>query len=160
MSLEFNLIFTQIVAFIIIYYILKRYAWQPLLKIMNDRTDKIQSGFDEIEQQKTLLKQLSDDYQNKLSTIEEEARDKIQDAINEGKKISDEIQANTQAKAKEILEKAKESVENEIAKAKTQLKNDIVNLTIAATEKMIHTKLDDAHQKKLINDFVEENTLK
>ena len=160
MNLEFGQIITQAIAFVLVVLILRKFAWKPLLLVLEQRKEKIQSEFDRIEAQKQKVQTLTEEYQEKLKGIEAEARTRIQEAVNEGRKISQEIQAEARAQSKEILSKAQGDVEREVAKAKQQLKNDIVNLVISATEKIVQEKLDQEKHKKLIADFVEQAEFK
>ncbi|MCI0531062.1 MAG: F0F1 ATP synthase subunit B [candidate division Zixibacteria bacterium] len=160
MNLEFGQIITQAIAFVLVVLILRKFAWKPLLLVLEQRKEKIQSEFDQIEAHKHKVQTLTEEYQEKLKGIEAQARTRIQEAVNEGRKISQEIQAEARTQSKEILSKAQGDVEREVAKAKQQLKNDIVNLVISATEKIVQEKLDQEKHKKLIADFVEEAEFK
>jgi len=160
MNVEIGQVLTQIVAFLIVVWVLKKFAWKPLLSVMEERKNKIRAEFDSIEEQKKNIQTLTDNYNEKLKDIEAEARFKIQEAVNDGRRISQEIQAEARNQAKEILTKAQAEVEREIAKAKIQLKNDLVNMTIAATQKIIQERLDGDKHKKLIADFVEQAEFK
>jgi len=160
MSLEIGQVLTQIVAFLIVVWVLKKFAWKPLLSVMEERRKKIRAEFEGIEEQKKKVQTLTEEYQEKLKGIEAEARAKIQEAVNEGRKISQEIQTEARAQAREILDRTKEQVEREIAKAKIQLKNDLVNMTVAATEKIIKEKLDAQKHQKLIEEFIDQAEFK
>lgn len=160
MNLDFGQIITQIIAFLIMLWVLKKYGWTPLLNILDERQDKIQNEFDEIARQKQEEQKLIDEYQLKIKNIEIEARHKLQESIAQGQKISLEIQAETQEKTKQMLNKAQEEVLREIEQAKNQLKNDVVKMVMCVTEKILQQKLDPATQKKLIEDFVQEAELK
>lgn len=156
MDLEIGQVLTQIVAFLIMLWILKRFAWKPLLGIMEERRDKIKAEFHSIDDQKREIQRLTNEYNDKLKQIEFEAKAKIQEAVNQGNELARQIQAETQQQAKAILNKAQDDVQKEIAKAKIHLKNDLVNMTIAATEKMLNEELDTKKQKKLLAEFVEQ----
>jgi len=156
MELQIGLVLSQLIAFIILLWVLKKFAWKPLLKVLEERKQKIQSEFDLIEVQKNEFQKLTDMYHTKLLGIEEEARRKIQEAIAEGNVIAQKIQDETHKEAKEILSKARSDAENEIAKAKIQLKGEMVNMVIMATEKLLQEKLDPKKQEKLIIDFLKE----
>lgn len=160
LNLDASQIIIQIIAFLVMLWVMKRYGWQPLLELLEARRKKIQEEFDAIAAQKEEVKQLTAQYEEKLRGIDADARKKIQEAIAEGRKIGVEIQEDAQANAKEILQKAKLEMEGEVAKAKNQLKNDMVNLVVITTEKILQEKLDAPNQKKLIADFVEEAQLK
>ena len=160
MKLEISQVLLQMVAFLIMLWILKKFGWKPLLDLLNERRQKIQAEFDSIDEQKKQVSDLADEYHEKLKGIDAEARRKIQEAVLEGQKIAVGIQQETQANAKEIIEKAKEEVSREIANARTHLKNDIVDLAVAAAEKILKEKIDASKHTKLISEFVEEAELK
>lgn len=160
LNLELSQILIQIIAFLVMLWVMKRYGWKPLLDVLEGRQKKIHDEFDSIAAQKEEVKQLMVQYEEKLKEVESNMRKKIQEAVAKGNKISVEIQEDAQAKAKEIVEKAKSEVKEEIVKAKNQLKDDMVNLVMDTTKKILQENLDTESQKKLIAKFVEEVHLK
>ena len=154
MNLEISQILSQAVAFLITIWVLKRFAWKPLLGIMEERKKKIKSEFDEIKHQKEEVLKQAQEYNEKLAHIETRARIRIQEAVQEGIKIAQEIQNEAHNQARNILNKAQDEVEREVEKAKVQLKNNLVNIAMAAAQKIIREKLDQEKDKKLIAEFV------
>lgn len=155
MHIELAQIFTQIVSFLVMLWVLKRFAWKPLLKLLDERRNKIQSEFDTIEEQKRDNELLALEYQEKLKAVDAKAWIIIKEAGDKGHRLLKEIEDEAHAEAKAIVAKAQDELQHEIAKAKVQLRGEIVNMTLAATQKVIETNLDTEKQKKLINDFVE-----
>jgi len=156
LNIEISQIIIQIIAFLIMLWIMKKFGWKPLLDTLENRKNKIQAEFDTIQAQKLEAKQLNELYKEKLKEIDKEARNKIQEAIAEGRTISSEIQKDAKAQAKLILETAKSELEGEIAHAKSQLKADMVNIIMNVTKKILKENLLPADQLKLIAQFVEE----
>jgi F-type H+-transporting ATPase subunit b len=154
-NLEISQILSQVIAFLITVWVLKRFAWKPLLGIMEERQKKIKSEFDLIDDQKEGIRRLEGEYNEKLANIDTKARIKIQEAVQEGHRIAQEIQDDAHNQARQILNKAQAEAEREIEKAKVQLKNDLVNIAIGATQKIIHEKLDPEKDKKLITGFID-----
>ena len=146
---------THIVGFLITVWILKRFAWGPLLSLLEERRNRIAEEFNNIEQEKTKADQLNAEYQAKLKDIDNERRAKLVEAVNEGKKIAEEIKSSAHKEAKDINTKAKADLERDIAKAKVQLKNDMIAITVTAAEKIIKEKLDDAKHRELIGSFID-----
>lgn len=155
MNLELEQILTQIVAFLVMLWILKKFAWKPLLNVMEERKRAIQSEFDSIEEQKKEIKKLTQTYNAKLDEIEATARATLQEATKRGEQIALEIEQETRERAAMILNKAQAEMKSEIAEAKKQLKQDIVKMAVAATEKIIQEKLDPQKHQKLIDDAIE-----
>jgi F-type H+-transporting ATPase subunit b len=157
MDIELRQILTQIIAFLLMLWILKRFAWKPLLGIMEERKQKIQSEFEAIETEKMEIQHLTNEYQDKLRQIEAESRAKIQEAIKQGNDIALQIQNDAQKQAKSILNKAQSEIEKELMKSKVQLKNELIEMTMTIAEKMIHDNLNTAKQRKLIAEFVDQD---
>ena len=156
MNLSIQEILTQAVAFILLVWVLKKMAWKPLLSLLEERRRKIQASFEEIELTKKELEKLKADYERAHSHIEEEARQKLQQAIDEGKRVSRELQESSRREARTVLEKAKEDIALEIAKAKITLRNEIADLTLQATERLIQEKLDETKDKEIVLNFIED----
>ncbi len=149
-------IITQIIGFLIVFWILKRFAWKPLLGVMEERRRRIASEFERIEELSREADQRREEYETRIQKIEEEARERINKAVNEGRKVAAEIQENARRDAGKIREKARATTEIELAKAKQELRDEVVRLTIMATEKIIHERLDDEKHRALITEFVDE----
>ncbi|MDP1834934.1 MAG: F0F1 ATP synthase subunit B [Chlamydiales bacterium] len=160
MNLELGQILTQSIAFLIMFAILRRYAWGPLMRLMDERRETIQSGLDSIEEQKKEIQNLVDDYQSKVNAIESEANAKMADAVRKGQALAQEIQEAAHNDAKNIINKAQGEIVREVQKAKNQLKDEVVNMAIEVAQKVIHEELDDPKQKKLVSDFVEQAKFK
>lgn len=155
MGLEIGQIVTHIIGFLIAVFLLKKFAWKPLLSILEERRSKIKSEFDNIEDEKRKVDDLLSDYQTKLKEIDSLARVKIQEAARDGQKLANEIKENARKESKDILTRAREEIQMDVDKAKVQLKNDLVNMTIRATEKLIRERLDEEKDKKLIAEFID-----
>jgi len=161
MELQIELVISQIIAFLIVLWVMKRYAWKPLLTVMEDRRNKIQGEFDSIEEQKKEINRLKKEYKDKLANIDAEAKLKYQEELNKGKKAGQDVIAQAHKDAKEIIFKAQADAEAEVQKAKIQLKEDLVNLVMASTKKVIQKDLDDPKkQKALIEEFLEQGAAK
>jgi len=146
---------THAVGFLITVWILKRFAWGPLLALLEERRNKIADEFKNIDEEKVKTAQLTADYEARLKEIDAERRVKLVEGVNEGKKIAKEIESAAHDEAKEISAKAKADLVREVAKAKVQLKNDVVAMTVTAAERIINEKLDDAKHRELIGSFID-----
>jgi len=155
MNLEFGQVITQIIGFLLALFILKRFAWKPLLNILEERRSKIKLEFGKIEEEKNTVKRLTSEYEAKLKDIESLARQKILEAAKEGQQMSNQIKENARKDALEIMSRSKEEIQRELVKAKVQLKNELVDLSLRAAEKIIQEKLDEEKDRKLISDFIQ-----
>ena len=155
MDISLQQIITHAIGFLITLWILKKFAWKPLLAMIEERREKIAGEFQKIEDEKAEVDKLAAQYEAKLKDIEGERRAKLAEAVTEGKQVAEEIKRNAQAGARKIADKAKAELLLDVAKAKVQLKGDMVAMTVAAAEKIIREKLDDAKHRELIGNFID-----
>jgi F-type H+-transporting ATPase subunit b len=149
-------IVAQILSFLVLFILLRVFFWKRFLKLLDDRREKISSQFKEIEDQKAQIQKIKVEYEDKLKTIEASAQAKIQEAINEGRNITEEIKNNAKAEAEKILENAKKDIEHELAKAKGALKAEILDTVIRATERLLEEKITEEKDRRFVQDFVED----
>ncbi len=158
LQLEFQQILSQALSFLILLWLLKRFAWRPLLRILDTRRSRIEEGFRQLDQQKVELARLQRDLTKRLATIDEEGRARIQQAIQEGKRIAMEIQEEARAQAQGIIAKSKETIELELAKAQVSLRDALVDMTVEAVERLLQQKCDSKTDEKLVTAILEELT--
>ena len=147
---------TVIVGFSIFYWVLRKYAWGPVLDTIDERQNKIQEGFDEVKKLQDDAAEAHKRYEEKIRGIEAEARTKIQEAANDGRRIATEITEKARADAAEITEKAKQNINLEVETARKRLREQIIDLTIEATEKIIHERLSEAKDRELVGSVIAE----
>lgn len=154
MNLHIQEILTQALSFILLVVLLKKFAWKPILATLDERKDRIQQGFDEIETRQAALAKTQAEYEQRLERIEEEARVKLQEAANDGKKMAAELREKAREDANQILVKAKQDITLEAEKAQIELRNKLADMVMLVSEKVIKSEMNDARQKQLVNQFL------
>jgi len=149
-------IVTHILAFLIFIWILKKLAWGPILKTIDERRAKIESDFQKAEDLQKEADETKARLEAQLAEIEDRARAEMHKAIDEGKRISQEIQAKARADAEALLARAKQNAEIELANARKALRKDVVELTLAATERVLRETVDRAAHQRHIEKFIDE----
>ena len=149
-------VLSQAISFLLLWMILRKLAWKPLLMALDMRRARIEEEFRQIGQSKAELARLQEDYTRRLAAIENEARTKIQQAIIEGKRVAGEIQEQARAQSSAVLTKSKEAVEMEIAKAKVTLRDDVARMTVDAVERVLRRKLDAKADRELVDQILSE----
>ncbi len=149
-------VFVQLVAFLIVFFTLKKFAWKPLLRIIQSRRERFENEWGSIEKTKRDVATLKQDYQTHLQKIEEEARAKMQEALQEGRRVAREIQEKARAESQDSFEKAKTNLEIEVQKARISLRHEIAELSIHVAEKILSEKLDTAKQEKKALEILQE----
>ena len=125
-----------------------------MLGLLDERRMKIKEEFDSIEAHKQENAQLLSRYEQKLKDIDTEARKRLQEAVAEGQKIASEIREQAKEDQKREVAKARQKIQAEIAAARTQLRDDMVNMAIEAASMAVAETIDDNRHRKLISDFI------
>ena len=149
-------VLTQILGFLLMVWILRRYAWGPVIGMLEARREKIAGEFKEADRQKVEALELKARYDTELKGIEAQARQRIQDAVAEGQRIAAEIKAQAHQDATARLERAADDIAREREKAKEILKEQVIGLSLRTAEKILRQKLDDPAQRKLAGEFIDE----
>jgi F-type H+-transporting ATPase subunit b len=120
------------------------------------RTDEVKNTYEKTEKDRSAAEQLMQEYQKKLTDAEAEAARRVQEAINEGNRISENIVKHAKEEVEQIRVKAQESIEQERKKALTEIRNQVVTLSILASSKIIQQSISQKTAEKLVDDFIEE----
>ena len=153
--LSANELVAQIISFLILLILLRIFVWKKILNFLDKRKERIASEFKKIEETRADIEKMKLDYDAKLSSIEQTAQLKMHDAANESKLIFEDARKKANIQAQEIIDSAKSSIKYELAKAKDELKNDIIDMTIKATEDLIKEKITGDEDRKLVKDFID-----
>ena len=149
-------IVTQLLGFLIVFWILKKFAFASILGVIDARRQKIEHEFSDIEKQKKGLETLEKDYRARLEHIEQEAREKIQQASKIGQSLAKDIQEGARLEAKRLFDRTRADIEQEIAKGRLTMRNEIVEISSLITEKILREKLDAREHEKMVEKFVKE----
>ena len=134
-------VFVQLVAFLVVFFTLRALAWKPILSTLASRREHIRNELEKIEKSRQEIEALKSEYQTKFQKIEDAARSKIQEAVNEGRKIAHEIQEKARAESQETFKKAKDNLTLEAEKARISLRREIADLAINVSERVIKEKM-------------------
>ena len=148
-----GLIFWTSVVFIVLIILLKKFAWSPILKAVDDRNNSINEALSSAEKAKSEMEQLSADNKKILNKALIEIDAIIKEARDIKIKTIADAKNNASIEAEKIISSAKEQIKNEKMKAMTELKNEVADISIQMAEKIIKTELEDVkRQKKLIEE--------
>ena len=149
-------IVAQIISFLILLMIMRAFAWKPILKLLDDRSNKIGNDFKEIEASKAQAEKIRLEFEEKMRSINEISRQRIQEGVVEGQKAQEEIKHRAHIEAQRIIENANLTVKYEVAKAKEALRNDIVDLVMRSTEQLIGERMTSEDDRKLVEEFIDD----
>ena len=147
---------TTAVGFLILVWIMKKFAWGPILDMLDARRDKIENDYAAAEKELSEAETLKADFEGKLGEIAVIQREKVQEAVKKGEELRDGIVTKARSDMDEAREKGMQALEIEAQKAELQLRDDVAELAIGAAEKLIGERLDEAKHRQLIQQYIDE----
>jgi F-type H+-transporting ATPase subunit b len=146
---------TTALGFLFFVWILGKFAWGPILDLLDERRSKIDGDYTAAEQNLAESEKLKGDFELKLADIKVIQREMVQEAVKRGEDIADGIEKKARAGAEDTRHKATQDIEIEAQKAQIELRDDVVSLAIGAAEKVIGERLDDSLHRKLITEYID-----
>lgn len=149
-----ELILVNIIGFVLLLLLLKKFLYGPILQMLDARKSDIQATYDAAENQRESMEELRKDYEKRLAGIEADANERIQAAVKEAQGIRDEIINDARGKSEDILRRGQEELARERQKTIAELREEVANLAIGASSKLLERSMDTAAHRKLIDDFI------
>ena len=153
LGLNSGYILVQILNFIILFLVLKRWVYDPLLKVLTKRRETIAEG---LENARIAAEQRANAEQEAAKIISEtqaKAADIVREATTRADSSAKDIKSGAEIDAQKIIEVAKTEAEKEKASILEKMRPQIVTLAISATQKLLGDALDEKRQHTLLNEF-------
>ena len=156
-----GLFFWQTVIFVCLIFLLKKYAWKPILDSVNEREEGIKNALLSAEKAKEEMASLQSDNEQTLKKARLERDGLLKEAREIKQKLIDDAKNEASAEAKKILIQAQETIKSEKNAAIVYLKNQVANLSVEIAEKVLKEKLsNDKSQMELVKELVKDVSLK
>jgi F-type H+-transporting ATPase subunit b len=139
------------VTFICLVTVLGKFAWKPLLTMLKEREDKIRSALEEADRARAETAEMLKQNEKNLVRAEEEYQKMVREGKAFAEKLKEEIVAKAKQQAQHELKLATEEIQRNIEAAKLNLRAEVADLAIKATEKILEETLDEKRQKQLID---------
>jgi F-type H+-transporting ATPase subunit b len=156
MVLQLGEFITQIITFLIFFWIMKKYAWPALTAVLDERQRKIEEGFVEIERKQARADELTAQLDARLRNIEDESRKRLNEAMAEGRRIAEEIEARAREESQQLVERAQRNIRIEVDKARIELRQELVGIAIGAAERLLRESLDGEAQQRQVAKFIDD----
>ncbi|WP_020596807.1 F0F1 ATP synthase subunit B [Spirosoma panaciterrae] len=155
-----GLLFWQIVAFGGLFFILRSFAWKPILASLKEREENIQSALDLAEKTRREMAAMKADNEKLLAQARSEREAILRGAKETADKMIAESRDKAESEGKRILDQARETMQNERQALIAQMKKEVVTLSLDIAEKVLRKELSDkSAQEKLVNDLVATSSL-
>lgn len=146
----------QLVAIVILFFILKHFLHEPVSNYMKERENRIQSDIDGAKALKEEATELKSEYEAKISEAKAEGQEIIESARKRGEEIKEDIIDEAKVEANGIVDRARKEIEREKEKALDEIKLQAGDMALLIASKVIDEELDISLQQDLINKFIDE----
>ena len=152
-----GLFFWQLILFVALVLLLKKFAWKPILNAVNDREEGILKALESAENARKEMQNLTADNERILK----EARIERDAMLKEAREMKDsmitEAKSEAHAQATKVIEQAKATIESEKHAAIAEIKNQVAELSLEIAEKVMRSELSDKNKQiQLVEDMLKE----
>ena len=154
---QLGLFFWALLLFVILFFMLRKFAWKPIMKGIHDREISIQTSLDEAKQAREEMQNLKSDNEKLVAEARAERDHLLTEAREMKEKIIAEAKKTAEEEAARIVSTAREQINSEKMAAMTEIKNQVGALSLEIAEKVLRNELSNAPaQKELVEKLVSE----
>lgn len=151
-----GLIFWTLITFILLLFVLKKFAWKPILNALSERENLIKESLEKAEIAKNEAEKLIEENKANLDKAEEEAQKIIAQSREYAEKLKAQMLGESSVEAKKKIDEAMIEIERKNQEAFNQMKDQIASIAVEAAEKIIRENLDETKQKNLVNKYLDD----
>lgn len=160
LGINLPVLIANIVNFTVLLIVLRLFAWGPLMKLLDERRERIAESLSAAEQAKEQAADIDRRAQEQIETARREAQNLVAQSQEIANRIQADARSQAQADAEATLARARSEIQLERDTAIAELRKEFADLTIAAAEKVINQSLDRGQHKRLIDEALAESSFR
>ncbi len=149
-----GLIIWTIITFLVVLFVLKKFAWPQLLAALDEREQRISDALATAEQARQEAEEVLREHRQKLTAADEEARKIVAEAREAGAHVRQRIVSQAREEAERMIDQARTSIKSEKRTAVAELRRETANLAVQAAGVLIDANLDDERNRGLVDDLI------
>ncbi|BDB25929.1 ATP synthase subunit b [Cupriavidus sp. TA19] len=143
--------FAQMVVFFILWWVVAKFIWPPLVKALDERATKIADGLAAAEKGKAELELANKRVDQAMAEARTEGAQRVADAEKRAQLTADEIKQNAQAEAARIIAQAKADAEQQVTRAREELRDQVAVLAVKGAEQILKREVNAQVHTDLLN---------
>jgi F-type H+-transporting ATPase subunit b len=147
-----GLMIWTLVTFALVLFILKRYAFGPIQRLIDERRQAIQESLEEAERARAEAQKMIAEHRDQLADSRREGTRIIEEARREAERRQEAAAAALEEEKARLMERARAEIEAETRQSLATIKEQLAELTVVATEKVVRRRLDEDEQRRLIEE--------
>jgi len=152
---EPNELIYSLIAFVVLVVLFKKFAFAPVQKAMEARTERIRKDLDQAETAKTEAESILDEYKKQLADAKSESNRIIDEARQQAEKVKADIAESANKEVAELKAKATQDIESARNAAIASLQTSVASMAIELAEKVVEKNLDRDTNQRLIDSFID-----
>jgi F-type H+-transporting ATPase subunit b len=149
-----GLIFWTTVTFLLLLLLLSKYAWGPILAAMNAREEGIKGDLDKARLERDEAQRLLEEHRALINLARKERADAVEAGRRDAERLKAEILEEARKQREQLMKQAETQIEAGLRQARAGLKGEAADLAIQAAGKLMGKNLDDATQRRLVEDYL------
>ncbi|ABS28663.1 F0F1 ATP synthase subunit B [Anaeromyxobacter sp. Fw109-5] len=142
------------ITFLVLLFVLGKFAWGPIVKMLAERERTIREAIDSAKRERTEAERLLAEQKALLGKAAREAAELARRNQQEVEAMRQELTARARKEADDLVATARKQIEEEKTKAMSELRAVVADLAIDAASRLVKANLDDASQRKLVEDYI------
>jgi F-type H+-transporting ATPase subunit b len=147
----------QVVNVVILLVVLYFVAYKPVMRMLDERSKRIKDSMEEADAIKEQAARAEEEVKKQLAAASREGRERIDRSVKAGEEVREKARQGARQEAEALITRARDEIKRERDEAIGELRKEVVDLTIAAAEKVIDRSLDKEAHRDLIDKVLEES---
>ena len=156
LGINLGYLISQIVNFTLLAVLLYFVAYKPILRMLDERSARIKKGLEDAEAASRRAAEMEEEFERRMAEARKQGQEIVAQATQMSEKARQEILEKAREESRAQIEKAREEIARERELAMAELRQQIADLSLAISEKVIGETLDEQKQRRLIADFLEQ----
>ena len=157
LGINVSTLLAQIVTFGVLFALLKVFAFKPILKMLDERSERIRESMEEADSIKEQVANTETESKAQIEAAAKEGREAIDRAVPTGEELKQQAQQDARTEAESLLTKARSEIQRERDEAIGELRKEVADLTISVAEKVIEQTLDKDSHRELIDTTLDQS---
>lgn len=156
LSVNYGLAVWTILTFLILLFILRVFAWKPILAALAEREQRIKDSLQMAEKANEEAKQMIEDNKKQLLLAEDEAKKIVEQSRVYAEKLKTQLLEESKAQSQKLIENASQEIDRKKLEAFADLKNQVADLSLSIAEKILKQSVDKNANAEMIKKYIDE----
>jgi F-type H+-transporting ATPase subunit b len=156
LGINLGYLLSQIVNFTLLAVLLYFVAYKPILRMLDERSARIKKGLEDAESASRRAAEMEQEFERRVAEARREGQEIIAQATQVSEKARQEILDRAREESQALIQKAREEISRERDLAMTELRQEVADLSLTISERLVGATLDEQRQRQLIAEFLQE----